>query len=109
MAILEIEVEKNTPARIGKEKTWGNESRLHSAAHLGSNPREILQHNFNLAASAMGLSEEQKLLLQTPFREVKVESPSAWTTDRYGSFWAIGLSTMVLVDRLTAASAISQP
>ena len=75
MAILEIEVEKNTTARIGEEKKAGNESRLHSAAPLESNPREIVQHNFNLAASALGLSEEQKLLLKTPFREVKVEVP----------------------------------
>ena len=75
MAILEIEVEKNTTARIGEEKKGGNESRLYSAAPLESNPREIVQHNFNLAASALGLSEEQKLLLKTPFREVKVEVP----------------------------------
>ena len=34
-----------------------------------------MQHNFDLAASALGLSEEQKLLLKTPFREVKVEVP----------------------------------
>ena len=34
-----------------------------------------MQYNFNLAASALGLSEEQKLLLKTPFREVKVEVP----------------------------------
>ena len=75
MAILEIEVEKHATARIGEEKKAGSESRLHSAAPLESNPCAIVQHNFNLAASALGLSEEQKLLLKTPFREVKVEVP----------------------------------
>ena len=38
MAILEIEVEKNTTARIGEEKTGRNESRLHIAAPSGIKP-----------------------------------------------------------------------
>ena len=75
MAILEIEVGKEYNRKNrGKEE---RRKRITPAHHrpLGSNPREIVQHNFNLAASALGLSEEQRLLLKTPFREVKVEVP----------------------------------
>lgn len=35
----------------------------------------IMEHNFELAADRLGLSAEQKMLLRTPFREVKVEVP----------------------------------
>jgi len=42
---------------------------------LASSPREIVRHNFELAAHVLGLTQEQKSLLQTPFREVRVEIP----------------------------------
>lgn len=38
-------------------------------------PIEIVDKNFAIAAERLGLSEEQQLLLKTPFREVKVEVP----------------------------------
>ena len=40
-----------------------------------ANPHEIVDRNFELAAGQLGLSKEQKLMLKTPFREVKVEVP----------------------------------
>ena len=109
MAILEIEVEKNTTARIAEEKEGRNESRLYSAAPLESNPREIVQHNFNLAASALGLSEEQKQLLQTPFREVKLEVPVRMDDGSLRVFLGYRIQHNGARDRLRAASAISQP
>jgi glutamate dehydrogenase (NAD(P)+) len=42
---------------------------------LPLNPREIVDRNFALAADRLGLSAEQRMLLKTPFREVKVEVP----------------------------------
>ena len=39
------------------------------------NPRNIVDHNFECAAESLGLTQEEKLLLKTPFREVKVEVP----------------------------------
>ncbi|HEY7680592.1 MAG TPA: Glu/Leu/Phe/Val dehydrogenase dimerization domain-containing protein [Terriglobia bacterium] len=39
------------------------------------NPREIVDRNFELAAKRLGLDEQERLLLKTPFREVKVEVP----------------------------------
>ena len=39
------------------------------------NPREVIRHNFRLAARRLGLDAEMQLLLCTPFREVKVEVP----------------------------------
>jgi glutamate dehydrogenase (NAD(P)+) len=44
-------------------------------ADTSVNPREIVHHNFLLAAERLGLNDEQKLLLSTPYREVKVEVP----------------------------------
>ena len=38
-------------------------------------PREIVDYHFVLAAERLGLSQEEQLLLKTPFREVKVEVP----------------------------------
>lgn len=40
-----------------------------------ANPREIVDRNFDLAAESLGLSKEEKILLKTPFREMKVEVP----------------------------------
>ncbi len=42
---------------------------------LATNPRAIVDRNFQLAAEALGLTAEEQLLLKTPFREVKVEVP----------------------------------
>jgi glutamate dehydrogenase (NAD(P)+) len=42
---------------------------------LATNPREIVDRNFQLAAEALGLTADEQLLLKTPFREVKVEVP----------------------------------
>ncbi|MGH9787853.1 MAG: Glu/Leu/Phe/Val family dehydrogenase, partial [Candidatus Acidiferrales bacterium] len=39
------------------------------------NPKDITDHNFQLAAERLGLNEEQKLLLTIAFREVRVEVP----------------------------------
>jgi len=39
------------------------------------NPREIVERNFELAADRLGLNAEQRMMLKTPFREVKVEVP----------------------------------
>lgn len=39
------------------------------------NPRNIVDHNFESAAESLGLTQEEKLLLKTPFRELKVEVP----------------------------------
>ena len=36
---------------------------------------DIANHNFELAAHRLGLTAEEKLLLKTPYREVKVEVP----------------------------------
>ncbi|MGH9803840.1 MAG: Glu/Leu/Phe/Val family dehydrogenase [Candidatus Acidiferrales bacterium] len=41
----------------------------------GTNPREITDRNFTLAAQRLGLNDEQQLLLKIPFREVRVEVP----------------------------------
>jgi glutamate dehydrogenase (NAD(P)+) len=38
-------------------------------------PIHIVNHNFNVAAERLGLSEEQRKLLKMPFRELKVEVP----------------------------------
>lgn len=38
-------------------------------------PIHIVDHNFNVAAERLGLSEEQRKLLKMPFREIKVEVP----------------------------------
>ena len=54
MAILEIEVGKNTPASIGEREDRRKRITPAHRRPLGSNPREIVQHNFNLAASALG-------------------------------------------------------
>jgi glutamate dehydrogenase (NAD(P)+) len=40
-----------------------------------SSPREIADHYFDLAANRVGMSAEYRVLLKTPFREVKVEVP----------------------------------
>ncbi len=40
-----------------------------------ANPREIVDRNFLLAAERLGLTNEEQLLLKTPFRELKVEVP----------------------------------
>jgi glutamate dehydrogenase (NAD(P)+) len=45
-----------------------------------ADPLEIVDHNFCLAAESLGLSAAQRLLLKTPFREVKVEVP-VWMDD----------------------------
>lgn len=45
------------------------------AAPAAANPREIVDRNFEMAARRLGLGEEERLLLKTPFREVKVEVP----------------------------------
>ena len=44
---------------------------------LGSeiNPSEVVGRNFELAAGRLGLSLEQRVLLKTPFREIRVEVP----------------------------------
>jgi glutamate dehydrogenase (NAD(P)+) len=42
---------------------------------VADGPSEIVDRNFTLAAERLGLSQEQRLLLKTPFREVKVEVP----------------------------------
>ncbi len=39
------------------------------------NAREIVDRNFDLAAKQLGLTKEQKLMLKSPFREVRVEVP----------------------------------
>jgi len=40
-----------------------------------ANPREIVDYNFDLAASSLGLSESQRRLLKEPFRVVTVKIP----------------------------------
>lgn len=40
-----------------------------------TSPREIVDRNFQLAAERLGLGKEERLLLKTPFREMKVEVP----------------------------------
>lgn len=40
-----------------------------------ASPRSIVDRNFAVAAERLGLSSEEKLLLKTPFRELKVEVP----------------------------------
>lgn len=40
-----------------------------------ASPREIVDRNFQLAAEHLGLGNEERLLLRTPFRETKVEVP----------------------------------
>ena len=40
-----------------------------------TNPRQIVDYHFQWAAERLGLSQEEQLLLKTPFREVKVEVP----------------------------------
>ncbi len=40
-----------------------------------SNPREIVDRNFKIAADRLGLTAEEQVLLKTPFRELKVEVP----------------------------------
>lgn len=44
-------------------------------AELVSGPREIVDHNFNLAAERLGLGRAERLLLKTPLREVRVKVP----------------------------------
>ena len=39
------------------------------------NPRDITSRNFRLAAERLGLDEEMRTLLSTPFRELRVEVP----------------------------------
>ena len=39
------------------------------------NPRNITAHNFGLAAERLGLDPEMRILLRTPFRELRVEIP----------------------------------
>lgn len=39
------------------------------------NPRDIVDHNFELAAERLGLERELRTLLKVPFREVRVEVP----------------------------------
>lgn len=43
--------------------------------HRLANPREIVDYNFDLAASSLGLSESQRRLLKEPFREISVKVP----------------------------------
>ena len=40
-----------------------------------ANPREIVDYNFDLAASSLGLSESQRRLLKEPFRVVTIKIP----------------------------------
>jgi glutamate dehydrogenase (NAD(P)+) len=40
-----------------------------------SSPRQIADHYFDLAAERLSMGAEEKVLLKTPFREVKVEVP----------------------------------
>jgi glutamate dehydrogenase (NAD(P)+) len=56
-------------------KPWGWEEKQEKHIEVIANPLEIVEHNFTLAAQALGLNQELKLLLKTPFREVKVEVP----------------------------------
>ena len=46
-----------------------------AAAELPENPRHITAHNFRLAADRLGLDSETRVLLTTPFRELRVEVP----------------------------------
>lgn len=43
--------------------------------HRLANPREIVDYNFDRAASSLGLSESQRRLLKEPFREMTVKVP----------------------------------
>ncbi len=40
-----------------------------------TNPREIVDRNFKIAAERVGLTVDDQILLKTPFRELKVEVP----------------------------------
>lgn len=46
-----------------------------SSANFYENPRNITAHNFGLAAERLGLAPEMRMLLRTPFRELRVEVP----------------------------------
>ena len=54
-----------------KTETLMEREQIH---HL-ANPREIVDYNFDLAASSLGLSESQRRLLKEPFRVVTVKIP----------------------------------
>jgi len=41
----------------------------------GDDPREIVRHNFQQACDRLGLASEMRILLDMPFREVRVEVP----------------------------------
>ena len=45
--------------------------------HRVANPREIVDYNFDLAASSLGLSESQRRLLKEPFREMSGQGPGS--------------------------------
>ncbi len=51
-----------------------------------ANPCEILDRNFQLAADRLGLGTEERLLLKTPFREMKVEVPIRLDDGRFKVF-----------------------
>jgi len=46
-----------------------------SSAVRTENPRDITTYNFRLAADRLGLDSEMRILLTTPFRELRVEVP----------------------------------
>ena len=56
------------------DKTSSKNSVPAVAAH-SENPRDITTHNFLLAANRLGLDSETRILLTTPFREMRVEVP----------------------------------
>jgi glutamate dehydrogenase (NAD(P)+) len=65
----------NTTPELSKAQAL-QEPQLTDAAPIGGTlVEQTARHNFSLAAQRLGLSTDQRLLLRTPFREVKVSVP----------------------------------
>lgn len=47
----------------------------HDTLKPADDPREIVNYNFQKAAERLGLDSEMRILLNMPFREVRVEVP----------------------------------
>ncbi|MEJ2152185.1 MAG: Glu/Leu/Phe/Val dehydrogenase dimerization domain-containing protein, partial [Gemmatimonadota bacterium] len=62
----------NPPAA---ESTRDTETMDATAAELETNPFAAVNYHFDIGATAAGVSEDFRLLLKTPYREMRVEVP----------------------------------